>query len=70
MHLILEQTLKESEVKREDGGQALIATIDDGSDEDTGIFVRLQSWDESTEHKLFNQLINKKVRITIETIEE
>lgn len=55
-------------IDSEDGGEALIfhASPDD---EDTGMFVKIQSWDESTAHVDFNKFVDKKVRITIETID-
>lgn len=57
----------------EDGGQAKICqsfpitTLD--SDEDNGMFITLQSWDEDTVHTDLNLLVGKKVKITIEVIE-
>ena len=56
---------------KEDGGMARIATIDDmvgGSDPDRGLFVRVQSWDETKEHLLAKKLTGKKVKITIEVL--
>lgn len=61
------------ETSTEDGGAALIAepipfdTLN--SDEDNGMFVKIQSWDEDTEHTDMQKLIGKKVRITIEIID-
>ena len=56
-------------LKLEDGGQALI--LDDlGGTEFMGdgcLFVRVQSWDEAEcKHPLMNDLVGKKIRITIE----
>jgi len=57
----------------EDGGAAVIAEsfpIETGnSDEENGLFVKLQSWDEDTVHADFNLIRGKKVRITIEEID-
>ncbi len=57
----------------EDGGQAKICQsfpITTGhSDEDNGMFIILQSWDEDTVHTDLNLLVGKKVKITIEVIE-
>lgn len=57
----------------EDGKQALICEsfkIETGhSDEENGMFLTLQSWDEDTIHTDLNLIKGKKVKITIEVIE-
>jgi len=58
-----------AEPEPEDQKMALIATIYDDND-DNHIFVRIQSYDETREHPVMNQLKNKKVKVTIEIIEE
>ena len=60
------------EFKKEDGGMALIATLVNESDQDNdkGVFVRLQSWDEDKEHEVARSFEGKKVRVIIETIDE
>ncbi len=58
---------KNAMIDVEDGGCAMIAHIEDEAD--VGMFVRIQSWDESKEHKDFKSLIGKKIRVTIEVIE-
>ena len=58
---------KNAMIEKEDGGCAMIATISD--DDETGVFIRVQSWDDNKEHEDFKSLIGKKVRITIEVIE-
>lgn len=66
----------EGEVKceKEDGGRALIASIyhEVGKtvDSDDGLFVRIQSWSEDMNHPQMDELSGKKVRVTIEIIEE
>jgi len=52
----------------EDSGHARILRLD--GEEDSNIFVRLQSWDEECTHEELMQFYNKKVRITIETVDE
>lgn len=73
MKKIFEQILHPETVETEDGGCAKIATfgwsIDEPEDSETGILVRLQSWDKSKEHKDFKKFEGKRVKITIETIE-
>lgn len=49
--------------KPEDGGQALIAEIDDPRH--PRLFVRIHSWDESRAHPELNLLNGKKVEVTI-----
>lgn len=60
------------EYDKEDGGQALIATIVDqtlnDSDTTTGMMVRVQSWDESEQHVEARQIEGKRVRVTVEEI--
>lgn len=65
---------------KEDGGQALIATIYEqegvSEDNENGMFVRIQSWHtdadelpEEERHPMAMKLAGKKVRVTIEVIE-
>ena len=63
--LVFEDTLKEISV--EDSGCARIAEL---SNEDSYVFVRLQSWDEDCKHPEFMEFYGKKVRITIEALDE
>lgn len=72
----------EIDYEREDGGQALIATICDPvpADDKCTMFVRVQSWDEKAlnkdgemrpdrySHKEARTLQGKRVRVTIEEI--
>lgn len=57
----------------EDGGQALIGESfrfeTDNSDEDTTMFVTLQSWDGNVLHTDMNLLVGKRVKITVQVIE-
>jgi hypothetical protein len=54
-------------VERDDGGQALVAEFSGGGD--GGLFVRVQSWDESKRHEEMHQLMGRRVRITIEVLD-
>ena len=70
-------------VKFEDGGEAAICyapletpevansetwmSLIEGAPE---FFVRLQSWDETKQHAFFRALMGKKVRVTVETVDE
>ena len=49
------------------GGQALIAEF--SSTGETGLFVRLQSWDETKRHEEMAQLMGHRVRVTVEIID-
>jgi hypothetical protein len=60
----------EAELDSEDGGCALIATLDGNEEKDAGIFVRVQSYDEYKKHEDFSKLLGKKIRVTIEVVEE
>jgi hypothetical protein len=53
--------------KIEDGGQAIIAEV--GGDKDAGMFVRIQSWDETMRHAEIEPFLGKRVRVTIETLD-
>ncbi len=64
------------DISTEDGGCAMIAEnlpIDtENSDEDNGMFVKIQSWDERDEdeaHLDMKKLDGKRVRITIEVLD-
>lgn len=54
-------------VSVEDSGCAVIAELSDP--QDSGLFVRIQSWSVSQEHAEIQQFLNKRVRITIETLD-
>lgn len=51
----------------EDSGQAMIAQIDG---EDDTMFIRIQSWDETRGHKDAREFDGKKVRVTLEVIND
>lgn len=66
---------------REDSGQCLVCEvedeeeIDEEDDPEDGIFVRVHSWSDQTldrepDHGRVERFIDKKVRITLEVIEE
>jgi uncharacterized membrane-anchored protein len=57
----------QTSVEVQDGGAALIAEF--ASQDDAGMFVRIQSWDPSCKHVQFAQLVNRTVKITIEIVE-
>ena len=56
----------------EDHGAAVILEFDDGEDSDTGMFVRVQSWDSGLEHEAitkFRQAAREgRVRVTVEIV--
>jgi hypothetical protein len=58
----------ESPVHKEDHGQAMIAEV--GSYREQGMFVRLHSWDTNCEHAELTHLINKRIRVTVEVLDE
>ena len=63
--IVFEQ--KVSVVLVEDAECARIVEFDD---DDSHLSVRLHSWDEECVHGEFNKFYGKKVRITVETIDE
>jgi hypothetical protein len=64
----------EVELCREDGGQALIVTPDNGKER--GMFLRLQSWEDSPAHEQpgahaeMMSLLGKRVRLTVEVLDD
>lgn len=71
--LVFEELMAADDISREDGGRAMVFSIDnqiDPPDRDStaGPFVRFQSWDDAKEHSEFRKFIGKRVRITIEVV--
>ena len=59
------------DISDEDGGAALIhegELVDDGGD--GCLFVKLQSWDDGLEHPLMTTITGKRVRITVEILDD
>lgn len=56
-------------VKVEDGGQALIAEFYAGEDDESGMWVKVISWDETLDHALMKQFMNKRVKVTVEVLD-
>lgn len=54
----------------EDGGMAKIYHIDADDGRPNGPFFRFQSWDEEKVHHEFEQFVGRRIRITIETVED
>ena len=55
------------QVDVEDGGQALIANIEDENEPE--LFVRVQSWSPKCEHKTFNEILGRRIRVMIEVLD-
>lgn len=66
---VFEKRLNPEEAKKEDGGQAIIFTVSEPFEEENGMFVRIQSWDDKKEHTDLKKFEGRKIRITIETID-
>ena len=59
------------EFNKEDGGMALVSEsicLNGVEDSDVGLFVRVQSWDESLTHSDAKELEGKQVEITLRVI--
>lgn len=67
--IVIETVMEEQFVEIEDGGYAKIFTAAKEPDEENGMFVRIQSWDEYLDHVDFDKFVGKKIKITIETVE-
>lgn len=69
MRVVFEQVVEPDDVDIEDGGDAKIMHVDEraeGGDPDRGLFVKVQSW---VDHSEFDQLCDKRVRVTVETLD-
>lgn len=64
---IIDCYFNSDDIDVEDSGCAKIFTVAD--DLDTGMFVRICSWDENKRHEEFNRFVGRKIKITIETID-
>jgi hypothetical protein len=51
----------------DDGGMAEIVEI--GTDDDDGMFVRIQSWSEEKSHPIIDHMRGKTIRVTIEVFD-
>lgn len=68
----------EAEVDVEDAGMAKIATLTPGEGDPSAMFVRLQSWDDPSErgqdgdpvHPTFDELLGRRVRVTVELLDD
>lgn len=58
----------EAPVDTQDGGQAKI--VEFTCNDDVGIFVRVQSWDPDRLHDHMALMMNKRVRVTVEILED
>lgn len=58
----------EAPVDTQDGGQAQI--VEFTCDKEVGVFVRVQSWDPDKEHPNIKLMMNKRVRVTVEILED
>lgn len=64
---IVEEFVTKQDV--EDGGQYIACAMSNSEDKENGIYIKICSWDEKRNHEEFNQFLNRKVRVTIETID-
>jgi hypothetical protein len=55
--------------RSEDGGQFTGCSINNSPDQDNGMYVTICSWDENKQHEEYKKFLNRKVRVTIETID-
>jgi hypothetical protein len=66
---IIEAELPHKYMENEDGGQFKGFNVSKVEGEENGIYVKICSWDDDMEHSEFEKFINRKVKITIETID-
>lgn len=65
----VEQVINRSDVDTEDSGCAKIVDVAPDDDQEDGMFVRIQSWSDSTDHPDFDKMIGKRIRVTIEILD-
>lgn len=54
----------------EDGGCAQIYNLFDPEDhDDDGMFIRIQSWSNSSKHPEMDKLVGKRIRVTVEIVD-
>jgi hypothetical protein len=58
----------EAPVDTQDGGQAQI--VEFTGNNEVGVFVRVQSWDPDEVHSEMALMMNKRVRVTVEILED
>lgn len=61
--------VKQSELEFEDGNNFVAYRISDNTEKDDGIYVKMCSWDETKNHLDFKKFVNKKIKVTIETLD-
>ena len=66
---IINDTISTSNIDIEDGGRYFGILLCDNSEEENGMYVKICSWDENRKHTDFNKFKNRKIKITIETID-
>jgi hypothetical protein len=66
---IIEGQIFRADVQTEDGGQAKIVTLAQHPEDENGMFVKIQSWDETLKHEEFEKFVGRKVKVTIEAID-
>lgn len=74
MQIILEGPVVLEHLDTEDSGMALIYHLDSDLEghQESGLFVRIQSWDETKDHTQMTQLLKaatgKRIRVTIDVV--
>lgn len=67
---VLKITHRDPSFDIEDSGQAIIlTTAGDGVEGGPGMFVRVQSWDETRQHEELRKFNGRRLRVTVEVIE-
>ena len=66
---VIEEKLNFSDMETEDGGNFKCFIVAKDFETEDGMYVKICSWDESKKHLEFEKFINRKVRITVETID-
>lgn len=66
---ILEADVKVEDISKEDGEKYCGIQVNINPKEDSGLFIQICSWDELKFHLDFNKLVDRKIKITIETID-
>lgn len=65
----VEDTISPDKVERDDGGMALIIQLNTDEDQESGMFVRIQSWDPEKKHEDIQRLFGRRIEVIVRIID-
>ena len=71
MKIVIEKKIRpRADITTDDGGVYKEFVLEEQEDLDNGLFFRICSWCEKKKHIDFKKFVGKKVRLTLEVVEE